>query len=106
MGMLTAVDRAPFAAYCQTYARWVDAEQKIDQHGQVIRTQAGNAIQNPFVGIANRAKDLLAKFASEFGFTPSSRSRLQVAPQADTDDGWDDFLRDTNQLDSDVRNLQ
>jgi len=79
LGLLTSVDRAAFAAYCAAYARWVDAEEKLAQTAAVVRTQSGNAIQNPYVGVANRAMEIMHKFASEFGLTPSSRSRLQVS---------------------------
>ena len=29
VGVLTAVDRAALAAYCQAYGRWVEAEEKL-----------------------------------------------------------------------------
>ena len=33
MGVLTEVDMAAFAAYCQSYARWKEAQQHIDEEG-------------------------------------------------------------------------
>ena len=33
MGVLTEVDMAAFAGYCQAYARWKEAEEFITQHG-------------------------------------------------------------------------
>jgi P27 family predicted phage terminase small subunit len=95
LGLLTIVDRAALAAYCAVYARWADAEQKIEKHGTVIKTVSGNAIQNPYVGVANRALDLMYKFQSEFGMTPSSRSRLSVSPSSQVPAGsWDEFCAD------------
>jgi P27 family predicted phage terminase small subunit len=88
-GLLTSIDRAALAAYCTTYARWVEAELNIQKHGLVVRTQNGNAIPNPYVGIANRALDLMHKFEIEFGMTPSSRSRLSAVPPSQADDEWD-----------------
>lgn len=35
MGILTDLDVAPFAAYCQAYARWREAEEFISQHGSI-----------------------------------------------------------------------
>ena len=31
MGVLTEIDMAAFAAYCQSYARWKEAQQRIDE---------------------------------------------------------------------------
>ena len=84
LGMLTNVDRASLAAYCQCYSRWVQAERAITTMaerdlltgGLMIRTQKGNEIQNPLVGTANVAMAAMMRYAIEFGMTPSARSRL------------------------------
>ena len=48
-----------------------------------LKTQAGNVIQNPFLAIANRCLGQMAQIESEFGMTPSSRSRIRAeAPVA------------------------
>ena len=93
-GLLTSVDRAALAAYCAAYGRWVDAETNIQKYGTVIKAKNGNAIQNPYVGIANRALDTMRKFLIEFGMTPSSRSRISTAqiPTADDDSFWDGLM--------------
>ena len=85
-GILTAVDRSALAAYCQAYARWVQAETAIKRMaekdtltgGLMIKTTNGNAIQNPLVGTANKAASDMIRFASEFGMTPSARSRIEA----------------------------
>ena len=41
MGILTEMDMAAFAGYCQAYARWKEAEEFITQHGTMIRTPNG-----------------------------------------------------------------
>lgn len=86
--MLTRVDRAALAAYCQAYGRWVEAEQALARmaerdpltHGLMIKTSNGNAIQNPLVGTANRAMLDMMRCAVEFGMTPSSRTRIEADP--------------------------
>jgi phage terminase small subunit len=40
----------------------------------LIKTSNSNAIQNPFVGIANTAAAAMVRFAAEFGMTPSARA--------------------------------
>ncbi len=79
MGVVTVVDRAALAAYCQAWSRWVDAEGQVARLGTIVKTANGNLIQNPYLAVANRAMEQMAKLATEFGMTPSSRSRIQVA---------------------------
>ena len=86
LGILSELDRAALAAYCQAYGRWVQAERALakmaerDQatHGMIIKTQSGNAIQNPLVGAANKAMADMMRYAAEFGMTPSARSRISA----------------------------
>ena len=86
LGILSEIDRAALGAYCQAYSRWVQAETALDRmaerdavtHGLMIRTQGGNAIQNPLVGTANKAMADMMRYAAEFGMTPSARSRIRT----------------------------
>lgn len=77
-GMLTRVDRAALAMYCQTWATWCKAEEMCETQGDVIETTNGNLIQNPWRGIANRSLRLCQGLAAEFGMTPSARSRVHT----------------------------
>lgn len=88
LGLLTGLDRAALAAYCQAYGRWVQAETalskiKNDAYGLIIKTTSGNMIQNPMVGVANKAMADMMRYAVEFGMTPSARTRIEA-------DGADD----------------
>lgn len=76
IGVLTEVDMAAFAAYCQSYARWKEAEEFITEHGTLVRTPSGYWQQVPQVSIAQTYMKQMGKFATEFGLTPASRSRL------------------------------
>ncbi|MGI6721768.1 MAG: phage terminase small subunit P27 family [Anaerovoracaceae bacterium] len=38
MGLLTDMDMAAFAGYCQAFARWKEAEEFLTQHGTIVRT--------------------------------------------------------------------
>lgn len=76
MGVLTEVDMVAFAAYCQSYARWKEAQEHIDSEGSTFETDKGYQQQTPWVGIANTNQKLMLQAASEFGLTPSSRSRI------------------------------
>jgi phage terminase small subunit len=37
-------------------------------------------MQSPYLAIANRQAELMMRIASEFGFTPASRSRISAPP--------------------------
>ncbi len=76
MGVLTEVDRAAFAAYCQSYARWKEAQEHITSDGSTFETERGYQQQTPWVGIANTNQKLMLQAAAEFGLTPSARSRI------------------------------
>ena len=41
MGVLTMVDRAALAAYCQAYGRWVEAEEKLSDTPALLKTPSG-----------------------------------------------------------------
>lgn len=90
--LLTEVDRAALAGYCQSWARWVEAEQEIRSGGMTIVTEKGNVIQSPYVGIANQAMKQMRAFLIEFGMTPSSRARVKVS-SADEGDPYEHYRR-------------
>ena len=76
IGVLTEVDQAAFASYCQAYARWKEAEEFITQHGTIVKTPSGYWQQVPQVSIAQTYLKIMNKIAEQFGLTPSSRSRI------------------------------
>lgn len=95
LGILARVDRAALAAYCRCWSLWVEAENQLRKFGAVIRTSKGYPIQNPYLGIANTAIDQMRKFLTEFGMTPSSRTRVRGEGgngAAEEDDPWQQFL--------------
>ncbi|MFY0690769.1 MAG: phage terminase small subunit P27 family [Paracoccaceae bacterium] len=96
--MLSQLDRAVLAAYCSAYGRWksaTDALTAAAKHspycGLLIETTNGNLVQNPIVGIQRRAADDMVKFGTEFGLTPSARSRLGLQVPAGEPNPYDDF---------------
>ena len=71
IGLLTQVDRAALAAYCQSYGRWVEAERKLAETPTLLKTPAGYVQPSPWLAIANKQLELMAKFMAELGLTPS-----------------------------------
>jgi len=86
MGVLTDIDRAAFAAYCQSYARWKEAQEHINSEGATYETEKGMQRPNPYVAICNTEQRLMMSAASEFGLTPSARSRIMAASSLNKND--------------------
>jgi len=80
IGVLTKIDGATLAAYCKNYGRWVAAEKTLTDKGTTYEsdTAKGTIVRvRPELKIAEEAMRQMRAFASEFGLTPSSRSRLK-----------------------------
>lgn len=85
MGLLSQIDRAALAGYCELYARWQKAEREIQKPaakggGEVVTTPNGSLQVSPWVSISRAALSEMRKFASEFGLTPASRSKVSAEP--------------------------
>jgi P27 family predicted phage terminase small subunit len=93
VGLLTSVDRAMLASYCDAYSRWSQATEELNELRRtkgksvlVVGTKTGYPMQNPLIGIINTAADQMRKFGAELGLSPSSRTRLSAEPQKEIDD--------------------
>jgi phage terminase small subunit len=49
----------------------------------MIKSPQGFPIQSPYLAIANRQAEIMMRIASEFGFTPASRSRISTPSKAE-----------------------
>lgn len=87
--LVTEIDTAALALYCQSWGRWSEAEQKIAEQrakggdGLLIKAPSGYPIQNPYLAIANRAMEDCYKYLQQFGLSPSARTRVTASPQGD-----------------------
>lgn len=77
-GILTLADRAALAAYCQAWERWVEAEQKLKETPPLLKTPSGYVQQSPWISIANKQLELMGRFMTELGLTPTSRTRVKL----------------------------
>ena len=87
LGLLSSIDRAAFAAYCQAFGTWAAAEKALAKMrqdeanpmaGHVAKTAGGNLVHHPLGTVAQKARLEAVKIAAEFGLTPSSRSRIDT----------------------------
>jgi P27 family predicted phage terminase small subunit len=97
LGCLSEIDQGMFAALCQTWGRYEQAEidlnaaiaaelsktpsrksktKKPQAHGAVAKTKSGNLILNPLYGVVNSLRRDYQRLASEFGLSPSARSSV------------------------------
>jgi P27 family predicted phage terminase small subunit len=77
--ILTELDRAALAGYCQAYGRWVEAENKLRETPMLIKLPSGYVQQNPWLTIANKQLELMHKYLTEFGLSPVARSRVSLS---------------------------
>jgi len=105
LGLISRIDRAALAAYCQAYGRWAKAEKALKAieekfegamninagGGMCYMTANGNWVMHPLVSVANKALEQMHKFLVEFGMTPASRTRIIVNP-SESEDEMDKIL--------------
>jgi P27 family predicted phage terminase small subunit len=92
VGILTKIDADALGMYCEAFARWVHANEQIRQFGPLVKAPSGYPMQSPFLAIANKAFDQMRAMLTEFGMTPSSRTKVHAA-KPDDDDAMERFLR-------------
>ena len=78
LNLVTSLDRAALATYCGAYALWAEATEAIQKFGTMVKSPSGYPMQSPYIAIANRQAEIMMRIASEFGFTPASRSRIST----------------------------
>lgn len=90
-GVFTEVDVAAFAAYCASYARWLEAQALLKKSSVLIKSDEGGLRLNPLLRIVREAQEEFTRALTEFGMSPSSRSRIKAALPA-KDDSIDALL--------------
>lgn len=86
MGVLSHLDLAALATYCQAYGRWIVAEKRAGSSDAIILSKGTKKadgtienqeiIQNPLINAARRAmKDLTGRLNS-LGLTPAIRAKF------------------------------
>ena len=76
--MITNVDVYALEALCIAYSRWTEANAKIQETGLLVKTSKGLPAQTPYLDIANKAFEQMIKLMTEFGITPSSRTKVST----------------------------
>ena len=96
MGVLTVLDGYSLAAACQEYSTWLKCQKILKKEGETYeytnKNGSSNTITRPEVGVANKALAQYRAFMAEFGLSPSSRTRLEMAPDDQMDDELEKLL--------------
>lgn len=93
LGVLTETDTGALTAYCEAWATWKGATQKIRQFGMVIKGKEGDLpVVSPYVKIAHNALTHMRGLLIEFGMTPSSRTKIHAPKKPEAVSKWADAL--------------
>lgn len=66
------------AMYCDYYARWVQARERIDAMGLVVKgADGGKPVQNPFIAIADQCAQQMRVLLGELTITPAARRKMR-----------------------------
>lgn len=89
IGLLSCVDMAALAGYCQAWSRWKQCERVLTDQGLTFETGNGYVVPRPEIAASKTYLGFVKSFCAEFGLTPSSRGRMTL-PEMD-DDNDDDL---------------
>lgn len=79
-GLLKCLDRSALTVWVVAEDLHRQATVAVGKFGLITKSpNKGQPMQNPYLPIINRQAQIMLKAASELGFTPSSRSRVQVS---------------------------
>ena len=78
LGLLTALDRAALANYCESWSEWVRYQADIVRYGTIRIAADGTPQPTPWVRLASEARDRMMRAAAQFGFSPSARVGLKA----------------------------
>ena len=81
LGLLSDMDMAALALYCQAWGRIVKYEKIVAEKGELYKTTNGNIQLSPAMWVVNKAYEQVYKFMTEFGMTPASRSKVSAKPK-------------------------
>lgn len=78
LGLLTAIDRSALALLCSHYALAAAAAKTLETEGVTVVDERGLARKHPACQVLRDNSQSFARYMSEFGLSPSARTRLDV----------------------------
>lgn len=98
MKMLTNLDLPMLASYCNEYSIYIEMNQKCVENGRIdifynIDGSTKYTQQSAYQKVANDAFAKALKIATEFGFTPASRTKVSMGNLAEDEDPFLQMLK-------------
>ena len=90
-GVITEDNRAALLTACMAYSDMVRADRHLKKEGYTVMTARGES-KSPWVAIKKEAAALFKSLLVEFGFTPSSRSKINAPAKNDVQMDAEDYL--------------
>jgi P27 family predicted phage terminase small subunit len=91
LGVLAVIDGSRLADYCRAHALAIKAAVRAEAEGEVIDTYKGPT-RSPWHAVAHEARAQARMLGSEFGLTPSARSRVSGAEKDERPDAAESDL--------------
>lgn len=92
LNLLTLVDQVALELYCSQYSIYRKALKTIDKEGLITTNIRNGDKANPATQIAREAAKIIKSICTEFGFTPSSRGRINLPGSNDIDDEFENLI--------------
>lgn len=77
-GLLKMIDASVLVVWTVARDTHQKAAQNFAKSKMLYTTKSGDPMQNPLLPVMNKQAILMMKAAGELGFTPSSRSRIEI----------------------------
>ena len=85
LGLITHMDLSIITAYCQTWGDYMEAVYRVRTLGTILTSETGKKYKNPWITIKENSLRNLLRFASEFGLSPSARTKVKTVEHGDYD---------------------
>lgn len=87
VGMLTELDLVPLVAYCEAFATYRVASEKLaalalndpSSAGLIVQAPSGAVYLNPLQAVKSKAMRDMVSYAAELGLTPAGRASIVVS---------------------------
>ena len=90
-GILCNTDLPAIEALCRKYAEWNQYQKLAERDGLLITKVNGDLIVSPYFMLAQKSFDSFRLLLSEFGMTPSSRTKVSTIKPKEAKDEWADL---------------
>ncbi len=93
LGLLTELDGDMLASYCHHFEEWIASRQVLAKEGDTFTTDKGYVGPHPKVASMRWHFLRMERLAQQFGMTPSSRTGIEVPPDGEPSDPFDEWMR-------------